>query len=210
MMNLKLSTAAIILYVALIAGVAIIIAVIIALKLRQKRDKPVKSKIIPRIICGVSALITIMSSLALIYGYSRYNIAVKHGLTTKNITFEEMQTGIQNSPEEDDLPDDLNGALIIYYKFGCSDCEAVYNDLSSAVANNKNVYWVSTQSEQGKNLLEKYPVNEVPSGVYVRIDSFNGSVPFTAKQLYKTDENGNTVLDEASINRLLYLQQENR
>ena len=47
--------------------------------------------------------------------------------------------------------------MLIFFRFGCSDCEAVYQDLSLALQNKPDIYWVSTMSNQGQDLLSKYP-----------------------------------------------------
>lgn len=144
------------------------------------------------------------------YLSSNYQIAKKHGLTTMQISYNKMMTGIENTPIEDKLPENLKGKIILYYKFGCKDCEAIYKDLHAATKDNKNIYWVSTQSKQGEKLRKDYPTDVVPSGVYIRQDDYDGSVAFTHKTLYTEDENGKTILDETSLNRLLYLQSEGR
>lgn len=138
--------------------------------------------------------------------------AVEHGLTSdvEKMSMNELKDLINNSPKESKLPDNIEGAIIIYYRFDCPDCSAIYNDLANAVANNSNIYWISSRSEAGKSLLEKYPVDEVPTGIYIRHDTYNGNVTFTKYELFTTDENGNTILDTSAIDRLLYLQSEAR
>lgn len=169
------------------------------------------SRIVFITVTVMSFAAAVMSPAIMITNKINYHTAQAHGLQGKqNITVKALNDGIKNSPEEDKVPENLNGCIIIMYKFGCKDCEAIYNDLSAAVNNKDKVYWISTESPQGKELIAQYPVEEVPSGIYIRQDSFDGNIPFTSKQLYTLDENGKTVLDHAAVERLLFLQQEGR
>lgn len=66
--------------------------------------------------------------------------AYEHGMYQHDLTIREIQYLIDNSPKESILPENINNSLIIYYKFGCSDCTAIYNDLNKKLTN-KQVYW---------------------------------------------------------------------
>ena len=170
----------------------------------------VKAKMILKIIATAG---TSICAAFLVYTMLNVKTAYEHGMTEMNISLVEMLDCIKNSPVEDSLPenyDELKGAIIIYYKFDCPDCKAIYNELSQKVKDNPNVYWVSSRTEQGKKILEKYPVEKVPTGIYIRKEDFGGEINFTAKVLYKADENEKTVLDKEAIERLLYLQNEKR
>lgn len=71
--------------------------------------------------------------------------------------------------QSDILPDDLKGCIIIYFKYGCSDCEKIHDDILDYI-NEKNVtdiYFVSTRSKKGIELLQQYSVETVPSGIYI-------------------------------------------
>lgn len=128
--------------------------------------------------------------------------AQDHGLYTTDITIYKMITGIQNSHKEDKLPDDLNDKIIIYYRFGCPDCEAIYNDLNTYTTDNDlNVYYVSTRSNQGKKLLKQFPVKTVPTGIYIYKNS-HGELTYIQKDLCNTD----TSLNYNALNRLFFLQ----
>lgn len=195
---------------AAIAAIIIIMIILTAIAvIRHKKDPEKKAGKSLRVVLCFCAIAVLACAAGSAYGMLRYNTAKKHGLYSSNITFSQLNTSIENSPEESVLPEDLSGTVVIYYKFGCEDCEAIYPDLKAALGGSA-VYWVSTQSEQGKELLKTYPVEDVPSGIYIRQDNYNDSVPFTAKLLYTSDENGNIVLDKQAIERLLYLQSEGR
>lgn len=94
--------------------------------------------------------------------------AVKHGCDNVfAYTIQSLTQHINASPREDTVPDDLTGSVILYYRFGCTDCESIYDELQSRTSNWDNTYWVATRSAQGISIREKYPVANVPSGVYV-------------------------------------------
>ena len=61
--------------------------------------------------------------------------AYEHGMYQHNLTIKEIQYLINNSPKESILPENINNAFIIYYKFGCPDCTAIYNDLNKELTN---------------------------------------------------------------------------
>ena len=152
-------------------------------------------------LCTAVVLAAMLGMLALLILLAA---ALPYGLYTTNMTPAAIIRGIQNSPEENELPDDLSGKIIIYYRFGCSDCEALYEDLSDALFGS-DFLWVSTRSRQGKALRSRYPVQYVPSGVYISTD---GTENFT-HVLYGTRD-GIPYLNYDAVNRLIELQNEQR
>lgn len=118
-------------------------------------------------LCGICILVT---GLALWLSMTKAT-AIRHGDYNAPLSVSRAITAIEYSPEEDVLPEDYNelkGKIILYFRFGCQDCEDVYEDLSRQIEPVKDdVYWVSTRSEQGEKLRETYPVDHVPSLVYI-------------------------------------------
>lgn len=157
----------------------------------------------------VSLILWILFVTALIIIGVQIDTAKSHGMYQKNMPFAEMVLSNKKSPAESKVPEKLAGSIIIYYKYGCDDCEDIYEDLSNKVKDKSNVYWISTRSQQGKKLLKNYPVDTVPSAVYVRNDTFNGNILFTSKLLY-TKTGNKAVIDNESLERLFYLQKEGR
>lgn len=91
-----------------------------------------------------------------------------------NIITNNIEHGFVDQSES--LPENLQGCIIIYFKYGCSDCGRIHDDLLEYVETNnvQNIYFVSTRSEKGKQLLETYPVMSVPTGVYVLHEPIQG------------------------------------
>ena len=172
--------------------------IIFIIRIRQK--KPAKLTIIGIIITGV-ILLTIMISCL---------VGMQHGLYTTNLTLYQLYHSIDNTPIEDKLPDNLSGAIILFYRFGCTDCEAIYNDLAEYVTDADNVYWVSTRSKQGQELRAKYPIESVPTGIYISKDTDDETPVFTKKTLDTKTSDGLVILNTDAIDRLLYLQEQNR
>lgn len=122
-------------------------------------------------LCFVATFLILFSLLMTTSIYDTYTTARKHGYYKGlDANADVIWKHIHRSPEEDTLPDDLHGKLIIYYRFGCPDCSAVYPELSKRLSEIANVYWISSRSPQGKQLLQSYPVDEVPSALYVKSD----------------------------------------
>lgn len=76
--------------------------------------------------------------------------------------------------ESDNIPSDLSGKLVIFYRYGCPDCAAIHNELIKYLSDNNidDIYFVSSKSTVGKKLLYPYSdkdkclIDQVPSIVY--------------------------------------------
>ena len=139
-----------------------------------KLKRTIKKGYIAKVLTFIILVASILVYLS-IYGLlSAYQTAKQHGYQDGlTVNAESLWRGIHNSPEESKLPenpDELKQSLIIYYRFGCRDCEAHYQAIKTAVQPYTNVYWISSRSEQGKQLRETYPVEAVPTGVYITKD----------------------------------------
>lgn len=121
--------------------------------------------------------------------------------------------------ESTDVPTEkLEGSIIIYFKPGCPDCAAIWDELTKAVdeASAKNprgkTYFVNTKSPTGRALLERYPVDEIPSGVYVASKGNNTpafrEVLFEKTRDYET-EDVETTFRKDSLEFLFECQNQN-
>lgn len=144
-----------------------------------------------------------VSLIGFLYTASVTSLAItayQHGMYQTNLNIKDIQKAINASPIQSKLPNDLKNNLIIYYKFGCHDCESIYNELSDTLKNTQ-VYWISVKSNTGKKLLDKYPVSDVPAGLYIT----NNNTGVT-KTLSKSINN-QTILDLDNLNYLLDLKE---
>ena len=61
------------------------------------------------------------------------------------------------------------GDIVIYYRFGCRDCEQIYDELKEDVEKSGiSAQWVATRTSIGQALLEYYPVEEVPTLILIK------------------------------------------
>ena len=189
---------------------AIIITIMAVTIIQFKKGYETKHKRISKIILVTAAVCAISSFVLMLTLNISYSIALKHGAYTKDMTIATMYDGISHTPVEDKLPEDLDGCIVVFYRFDCPDCKAIYEDLMAASANVENIYFVSSRSEQGSALIEQYPVPEVPYGIYLRRYTYNGALNYTRKKLFYIDENNTSVFNEANFNRLIVLQSEQK
>lgn len=136
-------------------------------------------------------------------------LAACHEATIRTIPYEKLS--LRDLPEkiqvtliEDDIPEDIRNYIIVFYKYGCEDCEAIHRSLNLAQKDNDKLICIASNSEQGKNLRETLPVTDVPCGFYIHSD---GS--YTNILLYTHDESG-PHFDQKAMARLLQLQSEKR
>lgn len=160
--------------------------------------------IIAACIFAIGAVTIITATGIAITGFS-------HGMASSNIPITKAIENIQHTPvESKELPEDRRGSIIILYKFNCENCKAIYDDLSETLSNYKNIYWISSESELGKSFAEELEITEVPTGIYMRYNDYNNSVKAVKYSLATTDADGNTILNQTTLDRLIYLQTEKR
>lgn len=172
--------------------------------LQDKLSKSTKQKVWTSFLAEIIIFtICILSAVTFTEGVTLYYHAKQHGMYQHSMTWKEIQNNLQTSPKEDTLPNHLQNSLIIYYKFGCEDCEAIYTDLNTLLKGKSNVYWISTRSKQGIELRKTYPVSKVPSGIY--ITDRNAAI---IKPLYQTKES-HAILHHENLTMLLNLYESN-
>lgn len=115
---------------------------------------------------------------------------------------EKIIYSVHHSPIEDILPDDTTNITVIYYRFGCDDCNKLYNQLSEKLEHVPDIYWIATRSKQGIYLRETFPVETVPSAIYITDTTTAVSFDLYIKS---KDINGNTSvsLNTETLNELL-------
>lgn len=172
-------------------------------KIQNSPDKKTKKILILITIRTILLSLTIIAAMFLSQEVKLYKIAKQHGMETNDTAkISEIYQAIETLPIESKLPEtkDLKNKLIIYYKFGCHDCESIHNKLYNIIKNYDNVYIVYTRSKQGKQLRETFPVKKVPSGLYIQSDGTPVTLP-----LYDKNSDGTAVINSTNINTLLTL-----
>lgn len=133
-----------------------------------------------------------LTGITWIFSLNLFYTAYQHGFREymkQNI--HDIINSVEYSPEEDTLPNDITNITVIYYRFGCKDCEKMYHSLSEKFDNVSDVYWIATRSKQGTKLRETFPIETVPSAIY--ISDKETAVLF---ELYtKSTENNKTTIE---------------
>lgn len=195
-------------------GIAVIaIGVLCAATLvgiRFAKRKPKHEKHI-KIACCVILGICLAGTACLAY---LYDTGEKRGMTMDDWKSENVAEIIHinnETPVSQTLPTERNGAIVILYRYGCPDCEAIYDDLHDAIdkLDLKDVYYVASSSEYGQKLVEEGDIRYVPTGVYLRHEALANGASITHIPLASEDGN-ETVLDQAALKRLALLQEKQR
>lgn len=141
-------------------------------------------------ILGIGAALIILVNIAYMKGCSN--------LDSDPISFLHK---LNNSPFEDQMPDNEKGKLFILYSFDCPDCVNTHDALIKELNRLKlKPYFISVQSKQGRTFLNHHKIQVIPSGLYI---DQNGSP--TLKPLYYMQ--GNTaVLNKANLKYLYRTQ----
>lgn len=165
----------------------------------DKQIKPTRHMWITRyillliIVCtGIIGFTSIQLFLtAYTHGYREYT----------KYTIDEIIHSVKNTPEEDTLPENLENITVIYYRFGCDDCNKLYPELTQYFDTLPDVYWVATRSEQGIKLRETFPVENVPIAMFITDETTAVKFPLYTK--YAVNESLVISPDTDSIQELL-------
>lgn len=162
----------------------------------------------------VSTALTIMTLLPiclLLSVYAHITPATSKGLQYiewKKLTIEQIEKKAKLTPTASKTPEDLAGAIVILYKFNCSDCEAIYPALTEKLQGKNNIYFVPSGSKLGKKLIKNGNVKEVPTGVYIRKQPLANGATQNNIMLYTADKNNKPVLNEKALDHLILLQEQ--
>ena len=174
-------------------------------KRKPKHEKHIKT------VCCVILGICLAGTACMAY---LYDTGEKRGMTMDDWKSENVAEIIRinnETPVSQTLPKERNGAIVILYRYGCPDCEAIYDDLRNAIdeLDLKDVYYVASSSEYGQKLVEEGDIRYVPTGVYLRHEALANGASVTHIPLASEDGN-ETVLDTAALKRLALLQEKQR
>ncbi len=216
MYNIKLSTIGIFAIIFTTIGLIALVLMIasqcrltyLAQNNKSENDNVVTISVSPKLINKLEKQINIsiwIAAIGLLFAiicvliFIKYNnTALKYG-AYKNVqwsqTIQEIidceKVGYTESP---DIPDDLSGCIVIYFKYGCPDCRDIHDDLMTYLSLHPidKLYFVSTRSDKGKELMVKYPVVEIPTAIYVRQKESNISDIYQEILYYKANDDDET------------------
>lgn len=108
-------------------------------------------------------------------------------------------------PKTEDLPDDLSGCIIVFYRDSCPNCKATMDQIRTALKGTNDVFFLDSRSKTGREIRNRYPIHEVPSAIYVHNTDDN----YTMYVLYKKTEDG-VVTDFEAIDRIIEIKNDSR
>lgn len=147
-----------------------------------------------------------MSWLGLLYFNS-----MTHGNDDPWLDIGTMAKYTANTHAEDKLPANLKGSVLIFFRFDCGSCHDTHAELTKLVSGYDNIYYVSSRSEKGAELRDKYLVTEVPSAIYIPVDPDETPTvePLSTTETLPGGSNV-TVVDKEKLNIILNLLREQR
>lgn len=127
-------------------------------------------------------------------------LALDRGLYSLYMPLGEVVRDMPASPiDESDAVPDTGERVLAFYRFDCPDCHATRRDIDAwASENSIDLYWVSTRSERGAELFDRYRLHRVPTIVAV-----NGDERALARQAYVVDDDGTVRVDAAATSDIL-------
>lgn len=163
-----------------------------------------------RIVYAIALAVNIASLAAIVIMALIYSQGAQRGMTMddwKTMSLGEVIAANEKTPVSQTLPNDRNGSIVILYKYDCPDCEAIYGQLDDAIRDTgaKDVHFVASSSETGRELIKEGDIPTAPTGIYLRHEALDNGAAITHIPL--ATSNGNeTVLDTAALKRLVLLQ----
>lgn len=167
--NLTLRTTLIILTIVFISTLIINCLFLSFIFYKKNKIKSIKHKKLSVIATICAITLTFLSGIELLdlkQDINNYSVKYYSGyldMSVHDFTDKIKKTWLAKTPKPNQ-----KGILVVVYKFGCPDCESVYEPINRTLPhNNKNIYYVSSQSPYGKKLVKKAGLTNVPSLVYI-------------------------------------------
>ena len=124
----------------------------------------------------------------------------KYGLNPMNAPKIWQESMRYNGNDELTEDNPKPGTVIIWFRYGCKDCEAAKGSIDAYLEETgQKAYWCYTRSDNGKKLRETYKVTSVPSAMLI-----TGNGECIIKDLY--DAETGTFLEE-NLNRIFELKE---
>lgn len=111
-----------------------------------------------------------------------------------------------NSPINNPNPDMSPGHIVCLYRFGCDDCDATYKELAKKFGD--KAQWVSSRSEIGHELVEKYNIKSVPTALYFKKNVTGNQSDVIQAQLFIGDDEREPEVNYPSVEKILTAYEE--
>lgn len=199
-------TAIVLSAIALIGAIIILIYILYAIKRKPPKSK--KKLIIIALIVAIIGISTPSYMLPpIISGMSK---GMNH-VEWQQLSLAQIKDINASTPNADTLPNNRKGCIVILYKYGCPDCEAIYDELTKYIAINKaSVYFIPSGSPEGKKLVETGKITNVPTAIYIRNEALANGATINSAQLYSLDAHDKPYFNNAALQRLLLLQEKQK
>lgn len=161
----------------------------------------------------VLRIATVLSIILLSIVFANIATATTKGLqyiNWDNMTLKQITETANRTPTASKTPNNLSGAVIILYKFGCPDCEGIYPELKTELQGRNNIYFVPSGSKLGQKLIKTSGILEVPTGVYIRKKPLANGAAQNNMILYTVNKDGKPVLNKNALEHLLWLQKKGK
>lgn len=164
---------------------------------------------------AISGVVALIGVVALVWVSVVELDGSVRGMTNKQWWSMPLGTVVETNgktPLTDSVPDDAAGDIVILYKYGCPDCEAVYSDIEKAASDTgaKNVIYIASSTADGKRLVKDNDIKNVPTGIYIRREKLANGASTAHAELDTTDSNGKTSFDRTAFERLVLLQRQRK
>ncbi len=166
------------------------------------------------------SVLLVIASLISIFAYSYINQrAINCGAydnIQSNQSIEDILYYTDNGyTESDNIPSDLSGKLVIFYRYGCPDCAAIHNDLIKYLSDNNidDIYFISSRSNTGQKLLYPYSdkerclISQVPSIAYYYNNSPEPGKIASVETLFEL-QNKNIILKTRTLEHYIQLRKD--
>lgn len=205
----------------------IITAILLTLAIIKKRkqakadgttdDTPTQANALPLVLAVILVVFTATSA----YHAWAYASAIGHGAEAKSATnltlsqlWEHNDKALTPSATVPDDMEKLKGSIVVVYKYGCSECEAVHDDMQKAIdeayKENRTVYVTTSTSDIGKKIIKEADPSDGPIAVYVRIHQDNISGATVNYIVFaKKDIHDNIAFNKDGWRHLIDLQTQN-
>lgn len=199
-MELKILTAILIIFTLMTIG---------AIIYKKKNPNNKRTRRLPAVFLGIAVLSALLLSITRINLTTASNKGMEY-IDWGGMTLEQINTAAKVAPTASETPDNLSGAIVILYKFGCPHCENIYPGLTKKLEGKKNVYFVPSGSKLGQKLVKQGKIAQVPTGVYIRKKALANGATQNNATLYAIDKKGKPILNENALDRLLLLQEQRK